>query len=509
MRKTVFIKNAAIMAASSLILRFAGIVFRVWTAARIGSEGLGLYQLALSVYLLCSTFASTGLSTAVTRMVSDNEAVGDGGAARSAVRKSAVLALLVCAVLIPLLFFGADFLAVTVLKDARTAKAIQMCGFALPFVSLCACFKGYFLAKRHALIPCLSQLLEQAIRISVVILLLSRTGNNLSDGIAAITLGDVAAEASACAFLFVFWRRGRKGCRKGSAIFREILRITLPISGGKYVNSLLRTWENILTPIKLTVYYAAKDKALSAMGVIKGMALPILLFPYSLLGAVSTLLIPEMSAAAVRNRTELISETVVRAIRLTMLFSFGCAAVFYFAGEPLGLLMYSNSEAGRVLKVLSPLVPLMYLDSISDSMLKGLDQQMISFRNLVSDSVIRIILIFLLLSSGGMTAFIGIMYFSNIYTSGLNTYRLLKVTGARPSILTVVVFPFISASFSGTTTRILLIAAGFTGVKYIISFFFLCLPMYFLLLLLCGCVNKKEVAVVLPKRTFSLRQPEK
>ena len=42
MKKTVFIKNAAILTASSLLLRFAGIIFKVWLASFIGSEGIGL-----------------------------------------------------------------------------------------------------------------------------------------------------------------------------------------------------------------------------------------------------------------------------------------------------------------------------------------------------------------------------------------------------------------------------------------------------------------------------------
>ena len=41
-KKTLFIKNALILTASSLILRFVGIIFKVWLAALIGSEGIGL-----------------------------------------------------------------------------------------------------------------------------------------------------------------------------------------------------------------------------------------------------------------------------------------------------------------------------------------------------------------------------------------------------------------------------------------------------------------------------------
>ena len=77
MKKTVFIKNAAILTISSLILRFAGILFRVWLAAKIGAEGIGLYQLVFSVYMLAATFATSGICTAVTRLVSEELATGN------------------------------------------------------------------------------------------------------------------------------------------------------------------------------------------------------------------------------------------------------------------------------------------------------------------------------------------------------------------------------------------------------------------------------------------------
>ena len=65
MRKTVFLKNAVILTASSLILRFAGIIFKVYITQLIGSEGVGLYQLVFSFYMLASTFATSGIMKTV------------------------------------------------------------------------------------------------------------------------------------------------------------------------------------------------------------------------------------------------------------------------------------------------------------------------------------------------------------------------------------------------------------------------------------------------------------
>lgn len=64
------------MTITALILRTIGIFFRIYMSNKIGAEGMGLYQLIFSIYVLAATFASSGICTAVTRMVTDELATG-------------------------------------------------------------------------------------------------------------------------------------------------------------------------------------------------------------------------------------------------------------------------------------------------------------------------------------------------------------------------------------------------------------------------------------------------
>ena len=66
MKKVLFFKNAAILTITSLIVRTVGIFFRIWLTGKIGAEGIGLYQVVFSVYVLATTFATSGICTAVT-----------------------------------------------------------------------------------------------------------------------------------------------------------------------------------------------------------------------------------------------------------------------------------------------------------------------------------------------------------------------------------------------------------------------------------------------------------
>ena len=55
--KRVLVYNTALLTASSLLMQGIAMAFQVWLAGRIGSAGIGLYQLVLSVTGLCATFA--------------------------------------------------------------------------------------------------------------------------------------------------------------------------------------------------------------------------------------------------------------------------------------------------------------------------------------------------------------------------------------------------------------------------------------------------------------------
>ena len=104
MKKTVFIKNAAILTASSLILRFVGIIFKVWLAAKIGAEGIGLYQLVFSVYMFAATFATSGICTAVTRLVSEELVIGSKNGVRRIVLRCVQISLVIAFFTIIILF---------------------------------------------------------------------------------------------------------------------------------------------------------------------------------------------------------------------------------------------------------------------------------------------------------------------------------------------------------------------------------------------------------------------
>lgn len=473
--RVIFLRNAAVLTATSLLLRFVGMIFRVWLAAAVGAEGMGLYQQIFSLYMLVSVFASSGVGLAVTRLVSEELTVGKRRGVDMIVMRSMGVTLFAAAVTSVILYSGAESISVYIMSDKRAAISLKIMCASLPFMGVSAVLKGYFFSRKKTLPGSSSQILEQAVRIVFILTAFKGGGTGVEDGCAAVLFGDALAEASSALYLVVCYIYDRKKTenlagreRPPYKITRELLRIVTPIAGGRYLNTALRTAENILVPACLVKSGMMRDAALSSFGMIKGMALPLLFFPAGLLSSVTSLLVPEMSEAAAAGHKGRIRYAAERSVTLTLLFGIPFAVIFFFAAEPLSTLIYKESGVGGMVKALAPLVPLMYLDSVSDALLKSLDKQTVTFRHTLLDSLGRLAAIFAFLPPFGMTGFIVIMYASNLFTSLLNMTTLLRVTKAKISPLKQVILPILFALTGGLLADFILSVTGAVDLVYII-----------------------------------------
>ena len=507
MEKVIFLKNAAILTATSLLLRFAGVIMKVWLAKAIGSEGIGLYQLIFSFYALAATFATSGICTAVTRLIADELGVGAKSSIKKIMRAGLWSTVLLAMVSNGIVFFFSEFIARHIIGDARATESLKILSFSLVFMGISSCIKGYFIARRKTLPQSFSQIFEQAVRIVSIMFLVKHFAMlGIEYACFGVFLSDLIAEAASCIFLAFAYRadnfyvsrlRGRD--RPDYSITRQIARIAAPISGGRYANSVLRTFENSLVPTCLVAFGAERSAALADFGRIKGMALPLLFFPSSLLGAMATLLIPEVSEARSRGRKGELARLTERIISITAVFGIIFGFIFAFAGRELGELVYGDKKAGELIMLLSPIVPLMYLDSIADGMLKGMDKQAFTFVAGVSDSAMRIVLIAIFIRRFGLPGFIGIMYVSNIYTCSLNLRKLLACSGAELSLVRTAILPTACAAAVTVTAKFALglltpaSALASAPLPFVIIFASVCLAAYFGALILTKCISKEEI----------------
>ena len=498
--KVIFIKNALMLTLSGLAIRFIGMLFRIWLAGAVGAEGMGLYSQVFSFYMLASAFASTGINTAVTRLVSEELSLGRGRGAKTVLLKCSAVSLLVALVSSGVIFLSAEAISVHVIGDPRAAESLRTLTLSLPFMGVSSCIKGYFIARKKTAPASSSQIFEQLMRILIITTTLSFS---LKDGLAAacrgIIFGDATAELCSCGFLFISFLIDNKlhlVCKYGEKppykVLSRLSHIALPITAGRYLNSLLRTAENVLVPRQLEKFGMTGQEALSLFGAIKGMALPLIFFPATFLNALSTLLIPEMSEAAAQSKAYKVRYTAEKCIHVTLIASLPFAVIFFFAGDTIGTLVYKDPAAGQTVRLLAPIVPLMYLDSVCDGLLKGLDEQFSLFRNSLIDSLCRIGLIILILPKFGFMGFIGIMFASNLFTCLLNLLRLAKISKARILWGKWFLLPLIISALLGVSLTLFLSVLSLNPLLHGLIFTLSLLISYLFLVFSLGCIRLED-----------------
>ena len=507
MNKRAFYQNTAVMTATSLLLRLLGIVFRIFISNRVGAEGMGLYQLVFSVYILGATFATGGLVTAVTCLVAQRLTCSDSRGVRRLMRISILLCIGVGGVSALLLYVGAPLIGGW-MGDFRAVPAIAISGIALPFIGVSACIKGYFMARRKAWPPCLSQIVEQSVRIGGILWMLSTYWDgSLAGACVIIIVGDALSETVACVYLFFAYRRDRKQLPQSThttsqRALKPLLNIALPLTAGRYLTTVLRTVENFLVPACLTLYTHSKALSLAQFGAVKGMALPLIFFPSALLMTLSGLLIPELSDAHALGHRRQVTRLTERTLHVTLLGSILVGGLFTVLGRPLGDLLYHDSLVGMLLQILGPLTPVMYLDSVVSGMLKGLNQQVHSLWFAVADSVVRIGLIYLLLPHFGLTGFLYVMLVSNLLTATLSTSRLLAVSRTPMNWGRWVIRPAFAAVVAGGCAWLFRqLFPTLLGLPSVLPHGIVFVTIYCLLITLLGCFTRTDWQDLTAKKT--------
>ncbi len=422
-----FFKNAVLLTGTGLVLRAAGLLMRVLLANAFGEEGMGLYSLTFTVYNLFITIAQSGIAIAATRLVAQYLALKQPAAAKGALRCcvfwAATLGLLAGTVL----FIGSDLLAARWIGNIDCSFALKMLSFSLPLMAITACYSGYFLSLREARPGCIAQLLEQGVRLAIVGMALAAfRGAAFGLLLGVVVLANTVSEGVSCLFIYGQSRRTLGGERAEKPPRGSIRRIALPVAASRYLSTALHTTENMLIPLAIAKYTGDYSLGLAQFGALKGMAIPLLFFPASFLNALSSLLVPEVTDTSARSDWRSTRRIVCRALGITCVLSVMIGGVFFLYGDYLGNLLFHSATAGMMLKVLAPITPFMYMDTIADGLLKGLDQQGKALRNNTIDSVLRILLIAVTVPFFGIKGFLGVMVWSNILICSLNMATLLR-----------------------------------------------------------------------------------
>lgn len=457
-----FVKNACFLSASALIMRTVAVSYNAYLVRTIGAEGMGLFALVGSLYGFAVTFATSGVQLAVTRLVSETLGRGEPSSTRAALRHAILYALLFGGVGGVVLFVGAPLFATGVLHDARTVLSIRIQALTLVPIALCAVMSGYFTAVRRVLGNSLTQMAEQGLRILITVYLLTLAlPHGLTYTCAAVVGGAAIAQVLSCIALALQYLIDRRRHVRGvggetSGILPRLLHVALPIAFSAYIRSGLVTVEHLLIPRALVRGGRSMEEALASFGVLDGMALPVVLYPMAILASFAGLLVPVFAEHRARGEQLRIDRIASRALHLTTVFAVGCAGVLFVLARDFGIAVYHSEEAGDLIRMLAPVIPLMFLDHVTDCALKGLGEQVYTMWVNIGDSLLSIVLVLLLLPPLGAVGYVYVIILAEAANFTCSIARLCRVARLRYSPLRSLVYPAAAAFLAAAGVRALL-----------------------------------------------------
>ncbi len=437
MRKKRFIRNVFIMSSSMLIVRIMGMVSNIYISAAAGSSSMGIYHMIFAVFTFGITFAASGTGFAVTRLVSE-----DVFSEKQILTKCLAISLIMSFAGFSFFFFAPEKLWQKFIDADNISKAFKILAFALPCMGTSTVLRGYFIARRHAVTLTVSSIFEEALCIiSTLFLIKNSTIPSylcLVWGCTVSNFGAFVMDSILCAVWF-----GKSISKTKPVPYKDIFSICVPIALGSYLRTGLVAIENLMIPMQFQKYGTLNP--VGEYGIIKAMAMPILMFPMVFIQAFSSMLVPEMSELNVKNAKNGVRHVAGVSLSTTTMFAFFISLMLFKYHSLIATSFFKERSVAFYLCMMSFLAVPMYMDSVADSILKGLNLQNASLKYNIIDSLLRICSIFFFMPKFGPVFYICMLYISEIFNLTLSLGKAAKVTGLKVDFFSLVVKPFLCA----------------------------------------------------------------
>ena len=286
-------RTAAYVTAFSVAEKFFGFLYRIILSRTLGSEGMGMYQVALSVFAVLATVAASGLPLTVSRLITKYRAEQDRNAQQSVLTAALLSALFFSVPVFLLLWLGRGAFGF-LFSDERCMAVLMVLLPSLTFNSVYSVLRGAMWGNKQFIPYCVIDLAEELCMIGAGVLLVTRM-TDVFDGAKRVAFAVVLSYlvSFTLSVLYYFCKGGRLKSPRGQ--LKPLLASALPITGMRTSNSLMNSAISLLLPARLMAAGLSESEAMSEIGVAMGMSMPVLSIPATLIGSLALVMVPELA----------------------------------------------------------------------------------------------------------------------------------------------------------------------------------------------------------------------
>ncbi len=351
-RRQNFIGGAAILAAAVAVTKVIGALYKIPLGNLLDKEGMAHFYVAYNIYNLLVILSTAGLPLALSRMVSQANALGRVNQRRRVFRVALVLFFAIGAACSSVMLLFPQQLA-QLLHDSKAAAAIVSLSPSVLCVCLIAAIRGYTQGQGNMKPTAASQIIESLCKLVVGLTLAwALLGRGYSSDIAAAGAIAGVSVGSLLSLLVLSWYLVRSRSKKAGSdlpqsrreIAGDLLRIGVPITIGAGGMSCITLLDQMLVMGTLQDTLGLSEAAATALYGEYTFGMTLFNLPSSFIYPVTVSLIPAIGASLARSDRAGACRSTESAFRLTALLALP-------AGVGLSVL------AGPILDLLYPAVP--------------------------------------------------------------------------------------------------------------------------------------------------------
>ncbi|MBE5733523.1 MAG: hypothetical protein E7347_00555 [Clostridiales bacterium] len=371
MRK--FFKTVAIVTVFSTSEKFLGFLYRIYLSRTIGSEGIGLYQVALSVFGLLYTVSCSGTPVTVSRLMTKYKAENRPDRVARVITAGISVTLLFALPIAVIFYFFAQHFGF-LFADLRCIPIFKIIIPGLIFTSVYSVLRGVFWGNKDFLPYSIIELLEELCMIICGIVLITHASGvyqgAFSAGV-AVLISYVFSFTLASAIFFI---KKNKLVNPLSEI-KPILYSSVPITAMRTAHSFSSSLVSIILPMRLVTAGYTKAQAMASFGAALGQAMPLLYTPTSLINSFILVLVPEISENYYKKNYRSLKSDIERALKFTIFLTSLFVPVFWVCGSEIGIIIFGGHACGDYLTLSSFLMLFMSLSTITTSMLNSMGME--------------------------------------------------------------------------------------------------------------------------------------
>ncbi|MEK5026148.1 putative polysaccharide biosynthesis protein [Paenibacillus sp. FSL M7-1046] len=514
-KKESFVKGTLILAAAALVARVLGLVQRVPLEHLFDDIGNASFTQANNVYLLLLPLATAGIPSTLSKMVSERYALNRPHEAQQVYRAALIFAAIVGVLMSTILYIAAPYYAEHT-KVPESTLAIRAIAPALLLFPCIAMMRGYFQGRNNMMAGGISQIVEQIARVSTAVLLafiLLRQGYSNTWMAAGASFGSVLGSIGAFGVMLYYAIKLRRSEEQVAlyktneaklpllGIYKDIFKLSIPI----VLSSITVPVVNFIDTsfiVPLLSGQIGMAEATQALAIFGSRAQSIAGIPPVLSIALSTSLIPIISAAYARRDEEHLKRQVTLAMRISILTGTPIVLALVVSAYSVNGLIFSSLDGSGIVAMLTLGTIFQITMMTTNSILLGMGKSRISMYYVMAGLLVKLGSNFLLSRAFGIYGIIAATALCFFIITYLNL-RMLK---------TIVPFEIMGKRWGGFTVAVL--ASG--GIGYglneagvmlthlmpaRLAFLITCLVVgtavvviYLVLLIVLGVLSRQEVA---------------